>query len=425
VTSVCSLGPDSGLIASASVDKTLRLWRIADGECVRTLVGHEKWVTSVCSLGPDSGLIASASLDNTLRLWRIADGECVQTLVGHESVVTSVCSLGPDAGLIASASWDMTLRLWRIADGECVRTLVGHESKVTSVCSLGPDSGLIASGSWDTTVRIWEASSGKCLKTLRESTRCIAHSLCSLPGGRLATCCFETAHIWDVSRGECLETLHSPGVLTDLCLLGRDLIAGGSLDGICIWDVSTAFAEGLKQLYRQRNIPGNVMNKIAGFAGAKLHNHYFGGSTSESGEVNPAYEDPLTPEQRAPEIARHEAAERAEMARHGVAGWKESSVRTGLNRMSAAGPAAKPRGGGFFGFLGGRGYSEVDNNKLSNNNVGGVIDGALAAGGAGGPSSSGGGAGVKKVSSLNELDRKRKRKSRRANRRNGTRRRRN
>ena len=72
--------------------------------CRQTLEGHSGWVMSV-AISADSTLIASASDDKTVKLWDTATGDCRQTLEGHNDIVNSV-AISADSTLIASASDD-------------------------------------------------------------------------------------------------------------------------------------------------------------------------------------------------------------------------------------------------------------------------------------------------------------------------------
>ncbi|MBE0687477.1 MAG: hypothetical protein IH585_15920, partial [Anaerolineaceae bacterium] len=77
---------------------------------VRTLVGHTRAVTS-CAVSPNGCLIASASLDWTIRIWDAVTGVPMQTLKGHHQGVLD-CAFSPDGRVIVSAGNDGYVRLW-------------------------------------------------------------------------------------------------------------------------------------------------------------------------------------------------------------------------------------------------------------------------------------------------------------------------
>lgn len=145
-----AFSPDGQLIASASRDNTVRLWR-SDGSLVRVLEGHSDRVQHVV-FSSTGDLIASASQDGTVRLWQ-PDGSLVKKLEGY-SVVNNQVAFSPDGQLLAAvAQDDRTIKLSRL-DGTVVAALKAHTDQVSSIV-FSPDGQLLASASNDATIKFW------------------------------------------------------------------------------------------------------------------------------------------------------------------------------------------------------------------------------------------------------------------------------
>ncbi|MCK9564659.1 MAG: hypothetical protein M0Q43_01255 [Methanothrix sp.] len=154
LVSSVAFSPDGRIIASASYDKTVKLWDSESQNEIRILKGHSEPVQSV-AFSPDGRTLASGSSDDTVKLWDIDSGNVIQTLDGHSYYSVSSVAFSPDGRTIASGNWDNTIRLWDTASGSVIRTLEGHSNGVSSV-AFSPDGRILASGSYDGTICLWK-----------------------------------------------------------------------------------------------------------------------------------------------------------------------------------------------------------------------------------------------------------------------------
>ena len=188
--------PKQPIIVTGSRDHTLCGWVLPrpedagytddDSDDVSTsnpyhrfqLHGHEDSIRSISARGRKA---ASASYDRTVRIWDIVAGQCLFVLRGHTDkgwllqlhesssmslllILLQVYNVIIDAGRdqVYSGSMDRTVRVWDLSSGVCKHTLSRHGSLV-GVLSASPS--FLVSGAAEGLVCVWDPQSGDLVKT--------------------------------------------------------------------------------------------------------------------------------------------------------------------------------------------------------------------------------------------------------------------
>ncbi|MGB7522326.1 MAG: hypothetical protein WA896_22075 [Spirulinaceae cyanobacterium] len=195
-----SFSSDGQTIATASRDKTIKIWH-PDGSLVQTLTGHDDSVTSVV-FNPDGSLLASSSWDGTVKLWQ-PDGEEILTIPVQSGNVYSV-NFSSDGQYLITAGGDGLVKLWNL-QGQLLKTISGHFGAV-NWATFSPDGQLIASAGEDNLVKLWSAE-GELLKNLQGHSGKVNHLAFSPDGKTIASVSDDkTVKLWNLD-GQLINTL--------------------------------------------------------------------------------------------------------------------------------------------------------------------------------------------------------------------------
>lgn len=230
--------PDGNLVASASADKTIKLWDV-NGNLLKTFIGHRKVVRSV-SFSPDGQRLASIGADGTIKLWGIESGTEIKTILGHNPELASV-SFSPDGKLLAVTSFNGVVGLFNVESGQLAYRITAHQDFAADA-SFSSDGTMLASAGFDQTVKLWRVKDRTALKTLMGHRDRIISVRFSPDGKTLASASFDkTIKLWDVATGKLIQTFedHKGPVRSVRFNPTANMVASASEDGtIKLWDWS-------------------------------------------------------------------------------------------------------------------------------------------------------------------------------------------
>ncbi len=272
-------GPGGEHLASASRDRTIRLWAVPEGEDVIILAGHRGPVHDVC-FSPDGSWLASGSGDMLVRLWDLNNPGQALDLPGQQGAVEAV--VFGEGGAHLACGWNMwsygfiTLHekvtgaallthqtahgqlifdldyhpkrgyaaalaagfILLLRDGE-VSTLRAHGEAVRCA-AFSPDGSLLASGAADGMIRLWAMPDASPAGTLKGHTRAV-RCLCWSPDRAWLASGGDDGSIWlwdAEGRGEAVVPDAGHGSIQGLAwAAGGRLLASAGDDGVIrLWE---------------------------------------------------------------------------------------------------------------------------------------------------------------------------------------------
>lgn len=257
-----AVDPSNDFFASASVDRTIKIFSLPSCEVRLTLTGHVSPVRAL-EFSKRHVYLFSAGEDKDLRCWDLNTNQCIRTYHGHLSGVYSI-ALHPTHDVLVSGGRDAAVRLWDIRTRNNIMVFEGHKDAI-NVVKAQDDEPQIISGSADQTIRLWDILTGKRFAVLTEHKKGIRDIVLHPSENCLLSIAADDCKIFELSGARFLRNIERklPGILNCGDILDDDLVAIGSDSGqLGLWDWQSGQCV---QVLSTPKMPGSISGEEAIF----------------------------------------------------------------------------------------------------------------------------------------------------------------
>jgi WD40 repeat protein/tetratricopeptide (TPR) repeat protein len=205
---------------------------------LQELSGHSGIIVML-DYSPDGKLLASASNDRTVKIWNVDSGQCVKTLNVNTGWIGCV-AFSPTGGRLVTGGEDAKIRVWDTSSWAEVKVLESHRDPVASVAFSKDGKRMISCGSQGE-MKIWDTKAWKQGYRFGHATHGASRAALSPDGQWMVTSGSDkNVIIWDADKPEARFT-NPAGIVFALGISpdGRSAAAAGNEDGLKIWDIDT------------------------------------------------------------------------------------------------------------------------------------------------------------------------------------------
>ncbi|XAR60976.1 hypothetical protein NMG60_11034541 [Bertholletia excelsa] len=234
----CHFSSDGKLLASAGHEKKAVIWNMDTLRKENTPDEHQYVITDV-RFRPNSTQLATASYDKSVRLWDANDPSyCLHAYTGHTSHVISLDFHPKKNDLLCFCDNNNEIRYFNVSPFTSVRaSKQGGSAQVR----FQPLSGHSLAAASDKVVSIFDVETDRQTYVLQGHSGVVNYLCWDLNGDFLASVSEECVKVWSLTSGECIHELSSNGNQFHSCVFHPNystLLVIGGLRSLELWNMA-------------------------------------------------------------------------------------------------------------------------------------------------------------------------------------------
>ncbi|KAL9355468.1 hypothetical protein Peur_053438 [Populus x canadensis] len=203
----CHFSSDGKMLASSGHEKKVSIWNMEDFQASNSSEEHSHLVTDV-RFRPSSSILATASFDKTVRIWDAAKPSIsLFKLLGHAEQVMSLDFHPRKVDLLCSCDGNDEIRLWNVNKRTCMRVSKGATRQVR----FQPTTGKLMATSTGNSINVIDVEVGNLVWDLKGHSKEVLSICWDTSGKYIASVSEDSARVWSLVGGNCLGKLHSNG----------------------------------------------------------------------------------------------------------------------------------------------------------------------------------------------------------------------
>ncbi|MDA1013765.1 MAG: WD40 repeat domain-containing protein [Planctomycetota bacterium] len=252
------LSPDGSTVATASLDKTAKLWDAKTGDLLATMEGHTYRLNYI-TYSPSGKYILTCTGKQwpyvpkgpvSARTWDAKTGKQIAEFKAHMDTIR-IAKFSQDEKYVLTSSDDHTARLWEVASGKELHPFP-HKSKITTI-EFSPDGKTILTSSSEQRspymeegvrvpaepcMKLWDAQTGKLL--IHKPHQQGVTASFNESGDQIITACRGVITYWDIASGKELATRREPLISTTVvfCPNGKYCVVAEPDESLELWSIA-------------------------------------------------------------------------------------------------------------------------------------------------------------------------------------------